>query len=110
MDLYSFIHEAIFEEKDKYTRLYELIWSEFEQDGFVITDEPGHEIDDIFKATAIQNLIGEFEYRLYDEVNETGYEDVVDYLAQIGFSQEDISEELGVRSEELLLPHSDILR
>lgn len=90
MDLYSFIHEAIFEEKDKYTRLYELIWSEFEQDGFVITDEPGHEIDDIFKATAIQNLIGEFEYRLYDEVNETGYEDVVDYLAQIGFSQEDI--------------------
>ena len=38
MDLYSFIEEAIFEEKDKYTRLYELIWSEFEQDGFVITD------------------------------------------------------------------------
>lgn len=90
MDLNSFIHEAVFEEKDKYTRLYELIWSEFEQDGFVITDEPGHEIDALFKATAIQNLIGEFEYRLYDEVNETGYEDVVDYLAQIGFSQEDI--------------------
>ena len=37
MDLYSFIEEAIFEEKDKYTRLYELIWSEFEQDGFVVT-------------------------------------------------------------------------
>ena len=73
MDLYSFIEEAIFEEKDKYTRLYELIWSEFEQDGFVITDEPGHEIDCIFKATAIQNLIGEFEYRLYDEVNEVAY-------------------------------------
>ena len=90
MDLNSFIHEAVFEEKDKYTRLYELIWSEFEQDGFVITDEPGHEIDALFKATAIQNLIGEFEYRLYDEVNETGYEDVVDYLAQIGVSQDDI--------------------
>ena len=42
MDLFSFIHEAIFEEKDKYTRLYELFWGEFEQDGFVITDEPGH--------------------------------------------------------------------
>ena len=90
MDLYSFIEEAIFEEKDKYTRLYELIWSEFEQDGFVITDEPGHEIDCIFKATAIQNLIGEFEYRLYDEVNETDFEDVVDYLAQIGIQKDDI--------------------
>ena len=32
MDLFSFIHEAIFEEKDKYTRLYELFWGEFEQD------------------------------------------------------------------------------
>lgn len=90
MDLYSFIHESVFEEKDKYTRLYELIWSDFEQDGFVITEQPGYEIDALFKATAIQNLIGEFEYRLYDEVNETGFEDVIDYLAQIGFSQEDI--------------------
>ncbi len=90
MDLYSFIHEAVFEEKDKYTRLYELIWSDFEQDGFVITEQPGYEIDALFKATAIQNLIGEFEYRLYDEVNETGFEDVIDYLVQIGFSQEDI--------------------
>ncbi len=90
MDLYSFIHEAVFEEKDKYTRLYELIWSDFEQDGFVITEQPGYEIDALFKATAVQNLIGEFEYRLYDEVNETGFEDVIDYLAQIGFSQEDI--------------------
>lgn len=90
MDFNSFIHEAIFEEKDKYTRLYELIWSEFEQDGFVVTDEAGYEIDSVFKATAIQNLIGEFEYRLYDEVNETDFEDVVDYLAQIGVSQEEI--------------------
>ena len=73
MDLNSFIHEAVFEEKDKYTRLYELIWSEFEQDGFVITDEPGHEIDALFKATAIQNLIGEFEYRLYDEVKRSSF-------------------------------------
>ena len=41
MDLYSFIHETIFEEKDKYVRLFELIWGELEQDGFVITDEAG---------------------------------------------------------------------
>lgn len=89
MDLYSFIHEAIFEEKDKYTRLYELLWGELEQDGFVITDEPGHEIDSVLKAVAIQNLIGEFEYRLYDEVNETGYEDFLDYLARLGISTQE---------------------
>lgn len=92
MDLYSFIHEAIFEEKDKYTRLYELLWGELEQDGFVITDEPGHEIDSVLKAVAIQNLIGEFEYRLYDEVNETGYEDFLDYLARLGISTQEAVE------------------
>lgn len=92
MDLYSFIHETIFEEKDKYVRLYELLWSELEQDGFVITDEAGHEIDCVYKAVGIQNLIGEFEYRLYDEVNETDYEDVVDYLSKIGIGVDDIVE------------------
>lgn len=92
MDFYSFIHEAIFEENEKYTRLYELLWSELEQDGFVITDEEGHEIDSVFKAVAIQNLIGEFEYRMYDEVNETDFEDAVDYLAQAGISKEEIVE------------------
>lgn len=92
MDLYSFIHEAIFEEKDKYTRLYELLWGELEQDGFVITDEPGHEIDSVLKAVAIQNLIGEFEYRLYDEVNETGYENFLDYLARLGISTQEAVE------------------
>lgn len=92
MDLYSFIHETIFEEKDKYVRLFELFWGELEQDGFVITDEAGHEIDSVYKAVAIQNLIGEFEYRLYDVVNETGFEDVVDYLAKIGISKEEIVE------------------
>ena len=92
MDLFSFIHEAIFEEKDKYTRLYELFWGEFEQDGFVITDEPGHDIDCVLKAVAVQNLIGEFEYRLYDETNETGYEDVIDYLARLGISQNEVVE------------------
>lgn len=92
MDFYSFIHETIFEEKEKYVRLFELIWGEFEQDGFVITDEAGHEIDTVYKAVAIQNLIGEFEYRLYDEVNETGFEDVVEYLAKIGISKDEIIE------------------
>lgn len=92
MDLFSFIHEAIFEEKDKYTRLYELFWGEFEQDGFVITDEPGHDIDCVLKAVAVQNLIGEFEYRLYDETNETGYEDIIDYLARLGISQNEVVE------------------
>lgn len=90
MDLYSFIQEAIFEEKEKYTRLYELLWGELEQDGFVITDEDGHEIESVFKATAIQNLIGEFQYRMYDEVNETGYEDVIDYLAKLGIEEDEI--------------------
>ena len=90
MDFYSFIHETIFEEKEKYVRLFELIWGELEQDGFVITDEA--EIDTVYKAVAIQNLIGEFEYRLYDEVNETGFEDVVEYLAKIGISKDEIIE------------------
>ena len=47
-------------------------------------------IDAIFKATAIQNLLGEFMYRLYDEVNETGFEDVIDYIQTLGYGDEDI--------------------
>jgi hypothetical protein len=89
MDLKSYIHEAIFEEKEKYTYLYELIWDNFEEDGFVITDEQGHEVDAVLKAVAIQNLIGEFVYRIYDEVNETGFEDVIDYLANIGIGEDE---------------------
>ncbi|MGN0532215.1 MAG: hypothetical protein ACI4IN_05410 [Eubacterium sp.] len=88
MDLESYIHEAIFEENEKHTQLYEMIWSNFEEDGFVITDEPDNEIDCIFKAVAIQNLIGEFIYRVYDEVNETGYEDIIQYLGNLGISEE----------------------
>lgn len=90
MDLASYIHESIFEEKEKYTYLYELIWDNFEEDGFVITDEPDNEIDCIFKAVAIKNLIGEFIYRLYDEVNETGYDDIIDNLANLGIDEEQI--------------------
>jgi hypothetical protein len=70
--------------------LYELIWQNFDEDGFVITDEPNHEIDSILKAVAIQNIIGEFVYRLYDEVNETGFEDVVEYCANAGFDEDEI--------------------
>ena len=90
MDLSNYIHESIFE--DKYTYLFDLIWDNFDEDGFVITDEDGHEIDCIFKAFGIQNLIGEFIYRLYDEVNETDFEDVVRALADIGFGKEEILE------------------
>ena len=80
MDIESYIQEAIFGENEQHTCFYQLIWDTFKESGFVITDEDGHEIDAIFKATAIQNLLGEFMYRLYDEVNETGFEDVIDYM------------------------------
>lgn len=90
MDIESYIQEAIFGENEQYTCFYQLIWDTFKESGFVITDEDGHEIDAIFKATAIQNLLGEFMYRLYDEVNETGFEDVIDYVQTLGYGDEDI--------------------
>ena len=90
MDLANYINEAIFEEKEKFTPLYNLIWDNFDEDGFVITDEPDHEVDCIFKAMAIQNLIGEFIYRLYDEVNETDFEDVREHLQNLGISEDKI--------------------
>ena len=85
MDIYNYIRETIFEEKENQVCLYELFWSNLEEDGFVITDEEGHEIDAVFKAFAIQNIIGEFVYRLYDEVNETDYEDVIVSLETAGY-------------------------
>ena len=90
MDIANYIHETIFEEKNKYTYLYELLWSNLEEDGFAVTDEEGHEIDTIFKATALKNIIGEFVYRLYDEVNETTFEEVIESLDTIGVSMEEI--------------------
>jgi len=90
MNLADYIRESIFE--DKYTYLVDLFWDNFEEDGFVITDEDGHEIDCIFKAVAIQNIIGEFIYRLYDEVNETDFESVVKALADLGFEESQIIE------------------
>lgn len=90
MDINSYIYEAIFEEKPKFRVFYELIWEQFKEDGFVIVDEEGYEIDSVFKAVAMQNLVGEFSYRLYDEVNETGLEDVIEYLGNLGIGEEEI--------------------
>lgn len=92
MDLESYIQEAIFEEKEEHKYFYELIWSNFDEDGFVITDEPDNEIDSVFKAIAIKNLIGEFIYRLYDEVNETCYDDIIENLDNLGIGEEQIIE------------------
>ena len=90
MDINSYIYEAIFEEKPKFRVFYELIWEQFKEDGFVIVDEEGYETDSVFKAVAMQNLVGEFSYRLYDEVNETGLEDVIEYLGNLGIGEEEI--------------------
>lgn len=90
MDINTFIYEAIFEEKEKYKVFYELIWEQFKEDGFVITDEADTEIGCVLKAVSLQNLVGEFNYRIYDCVNETGYEDVIEYLQNLGISQEEI--------------------
>ena len=90
MDINSYIYEAIFEEKPKFKVFYELMWEQFKEDGFVIVDEEGYEIDSVFKAVAMQNLVGEFSYRLYDEVNETGLEDVIEYLGNLGIGEEEI--------------------
>lgn len=92
MDIDSYIYEAIFEEVEKYKVFYELIWEQFKEDGFVVTDEGGNEIESVFKAAALQNLAGEFVYRMYDEVNETDYEDVVEYLANLGIYEDEIAE------------------
>ena len=88
MGLSSYLHEAIFEEKDKYTYLYELIWDNFEEDGFAVTDEEGHEVDAVFKAIAIKNLINEFVYRMYDETNETDFQEIITNLANLGIGDE----------------------
>ncbi len=90
MNLSDYIHETIFEEKEKHTYLYELLWANLEEDGFVVTDEDGNEIDSFFKAFAIKNIIGEFTYRLYDEVNETDYEEIISRLDAIGIGIDEI--------------------
>ena len=87
MDIDTFIHEAIFGEKEQHRIFY---WENLQEVGYVITDESGYEIDSVFKAVALQNLVGEFAYRLYDTVNETGYEDVLEYLGTLAIGEDDI--------------------
>lgn len=91
MNLDSFIYEAIFEEKPKFKIFYELVWEQFKEDGFVVTDEDDMEIDSVLKAVALQNIVGEFNYRMYDEINETGLEDVTDYLANLNIYEDEIT-------------------
>lgn len=90
MDINSYIYEAIFEETPKFKVFYELMWEQFKEDGFVITDESGYEIDSVIKAVSLQNLLGEFNYRIYDTVNETGLEDIIEYLANLGIGVDEI--------------------
>ena len=91
MNLDSFIYEAIFEEKPKFKIFYELVWEQFKEDGFVVTDEDDMEIDSVLKAVALQNIVGEVNYRMYDEINETGLEDVTDYLASLNIYEDEIT-------------------
>ena len=90
MNIENYIQEAIFQEKEQHRCFYELIWDNFKEDGFVITEESGYEIEAVLKAVALQNLIGEFIYRLYDEVNETGFEDALDHLQNLGIDEDEI--------------------
>lgn len=92
MDIEEFIEDAVFSEKEEYKCFYMLVWERFKENGYVITDEKGYEIDAIIKAVSMQNLLGEFVYRLYDEVNETGYEDLLDYCETAGFGEDKIFE------------------
>ena len=91
MNLDSFIYEAIFEEKPKFKIFYELVWEQFKEDGFVVTDEDDMEIDSVLKAVAMQNIVGVLNYIMYDEKNETGLEDVTDYLASLNIYEDEIT-------------------
>lgn len=90
MDIEEYIDDAIFSEKDEHKCFYNLIWENLKENGYVITDEEDYEIDAIIKAVSLQNLLGEFVYRLYDEVNEVGFEDVIDYCEAAGFGEEEL--------------------
>lgn len=92
MDIESYINDAIFSENDQHRCFYQLVWETFKESGYVVTDEDGREIDAVIKAVSIQNLLGEFIYRLYDEVNEIGLEDVIEYCRNLGFSDDEIIE------------------
>ena len=42
------------------------------------------------QTCALPIFVGEFIYRLYDEVNETGLEDVIEYLQTLGYTEDDM--------------------
>lgn len=115
MNIESYICEAIFEEKEKHRCFYQLMWDNFKEDGFVITDEDGYEIDAVIKAVALQNLLGEFIYRIYDEVNETGFEDLYEHIQNLGFTDDDLmgyckeKEEIEVDEEDFELTAKNAL-
>ena len=73
---------------DKSKSILREIWDNFEEDGFAVTDEEGHEVDAVFKAIAIKNLINEFVYRMYDEANETDFQEIITNLANLGIGDE----------------------
>ena len=92
MDIESYVHDAVFGNGDTHSCFYNLMWDNFQESGFVITDEEGYELDALIKAVALKNILGEFVYRIYDEVNETGLDDVIEYAQDFGFSDEDVIE------------------
>lgn len=92
MGIEEFILDAVFSENANQKCFYTMIWDVFKESGYIITDEDGYEIDAVIKAVSMQNLLGEFAYRLYDEVNETGFEDVIDYCEAAGYNEKDILE------------------
>lgn len=91
MNIESYIENDIFAQKEQHRHFYQMLWDSFIENGFVITDEDGYEIDTLFKAFALKNLLGEFVYRIYDEVNEIGFEDIIESAQNLGFGEEEIS-------------------
>ncbi len=107
MDIENYIQEAIFEQEEQHRCFYQLLWESFKESGFAITDEEGYEIDAVIKAVSLQNLLGEFVYRLYDEVNETGLEDVIEHIQNIGLSEDDLIDYCS-KQEEIEVDTDDI--
>ncbi len=99
MNLEKFINDTIFEVEGKNKVFYDLVWSQFIEDGFVIVDSDGCEIDSVFKAVALINILNEFSYRLYDSVNETEPEDAIRFLEQLGIQNDEIDEYIKSDSE-----------
>lgn len=91
MDIDAYVEETIFAPDEKAHLLYNLFWEAMKEKGYIVTDESGREIDSIVKAVSLVNLVGEFRYRLYDEVNETGFEDVLEYLGNLEIGEDEIT-------------------